>query len=116
MKLIFNVFKNNPKLDIYNEKIEFQDISIKLQEEYKELSKAINKYISCKSLLNLKEAIRETFDLIQVCILILWKSNRQALTFGEDNLIQDINIEHKDKLINRGWEIKTNIQVEVKED
>lgn len=115
MKLIFNVLKSNPKLGINNEKIDFQYISIKFQEEYKQLLEAINKYISCKSLLNLREVVRETFDLIQLCILILWKSNRQAATLDEENLIKDINIEHKDKLINRGWIIKTNIQVDVKE-
>lgn len=115
MKLMFHVLKNNPRLNIDNEKIEFIDIDKKLKEEFKEVVEAIDNYKKDKSLHDLKEIVRETFDLIQVCILILWKCNRQAKTFDEENLIQDINFEHKDKLINRGWIIKTGIEVDVKE-
>jgi len=115
MKLMFHVLKKNQKLNIDNEKIEFIDIEKKLREEFREVVEAINSYRKSKSSYDLKEIIRETFDLIQVCILILWKCNRQAQTFDEENLIQDINFEHKDKLINRGWIIKTGIEVDVKE-
>lgn len=115
MKLMFHVLKNNQKLNIDNETIEFTDIDKKLEEEFMEVSEAINSYRESRSLHDLKEIIKETFDLIQICILILWKCNRQAQTFDEENLIQDINFEHKDKLINRGWIIKTGIEVDVKE-
>lgn len=115
MKLMFHILKNNPKLNIDNETINFRNISFKLLEEFNEVMKAISNYNKSKSLHDLKEIIRETFDLIQVCILILWKCNRQASTLDEENLIQDINFEHKDKLINRGWIIKTGIEVDVKE-
>ncbi len=115
MKLMFHVLKNNSGLNIDNEKIEFIDIDKKLKEEFKEVVEAINSYKKSKSLHDLKEITRETFDLIQICILILWKCNRQAATLDEENLIQDINFEHKDKLINRGWIIKTGIEVDVKE-
>jgi len=115
MKLMFHVLRNNPRLNIDNETINFRNISFKLLEEFNEVMKAISNYNKSKSLHDLKEIIRETFDLIQVCILILWKCNRQAQTFDEENLIQDINFEHKDKLINRGWIIKTGIEVDVKE-
>lgn len=115
MKLMFHILKNNPRLNIDNETIEFTDIEKKLKEEFKEVIEAINSYRKSKSLHDLKEIVRETFDLIQICILILWKCNRQALTFDEESLIQDINFEHKDKLIDRGWIMKTGIEVDVKE-
>ena len=115
MKLMFHVLKNNPRLNIDNETIEFRNIDKKLKEEFKEVVEAISNYTKSKSLHDLKEVVRETFDLIQVCILILWKCNRQAATLDEENLIKDINIEHKDKLINRGWIIKTGIEVDIKE-
>jgi len=115
MKLMFHILKNNPRLNIDNEEIEFRNISIKLLEEFNEVMKAINNYRKYSSLSNLKEIIRETFDLIQICILILFKCNRQAMTLDKSNLIQEINFEHKDKLINRGWIIKTGIEVDVKE-
>lgn len=112
---MFHILKNNPRLNIDNEIINFRNISFKLLEEFNEVMKAISNYNKSKSLHDLKEIVRETFDLIQVCILILWKCNRQAATLDEENLIQDINFEHKDKLIDRGWIIKTGIEVDVKE-
>lgn len=115
MKLMFHILKNNLRLNIDNEKIEFVDIEKKLKEEFEEVVEAISSYNKSNSLHDLKEIIRETFDLIQICILILWKCNRQAQTFDEENLIQEVNFEHKDKLINRGWIIKTGIEVDVKE-
>ncbi len=115
MKLMFHVLRNNPKQNIDNETIEFTDIEKKLKEEFREVVEAISNYNKSKSLHDLKEIVRETFDLIQVCILILWKCNRQAATLDEENLIQDINFEHKDKLIDRGWIMKTGIEVDVKE-
>jgi NTP pyrophosphatase (non-canonical NTP hydrolase) len=115
MKLMFHVLRNNPKQNIDNETINFRNISFKLLEEFNEVMKAISNYNKSNSLRDLKEIIRETFDLIQICILILWKCNRQAQTFDEENLIQEVNFEHKDKLINRGWIIKTGIEVDVKE-
>ncbi|WP_242851375.1 hypothetical protein [Clostridium sp. DMHC 10] len=47
--------------------------------------------------------------------MILWKCHRKALDLDEPNLIQDINIEHKDKLIGRAWSIETGIEIDVKE-
>lgn len=78
MKLMFHVLKNNQRLNIDNETINFRNISFKLLEEFNEVMKAISNYNKSKSL-------------------------------------QDINFEHKDKLINRGWIIKTGIEVDVKE-
>jgi hypothetical protein len=60
--------------------------------------------------------MRETFDLIQMCILILWRCHRKALDLDEPLLIKDINIEHKDKLITeRGWIVETGIEIDIKE-
>lgn len=110
-----HVLKKNDRLNIDNTIIRFDDISNKLQEEYGEVMVAIALYRKEPTLLNLKEIIRETFDLIQMCILILWKCNRIAGTLDESDLIQDINIEHKDKLIKREWIIETGIEIDIKE-
>lgn len=110
-----HILRENKKLNIDNTKINDLTIVRKLEEEYREVVKAIFDYHRDKTLSNLKEIIRETFDLIQVCILILWRCHRRAVTLGEDNLIQDINIEHKDKLVNRGWTFETGIEIDVKE-
>ena len=116
MKLLMHVLTKNYKLDIDNTALDIWGIRKKLAEEYREVCEAMVEYEYDRSLSNLKEIIRETFDLIQMCILILWRCHRRALTFDEPNLIQDINIEHKDKLISeRHWTIETGIEIDVKE-
>ena len=115
MKLLMHILRENKKLKIDNSKINDLSILRKLEEEYKEVVKAIFDYHKEKTLSNLKEIIRETFDLIQVCILILWRCHRRAVTLDEPNLVQDINIEHKDKLSSRGWIIETGIEIDIKE-
>ena len=115
MKLLMHILKENKELNIDNTRVNDLTIINKLAEECKEVVKAIVDYNKNKTLNNLKEIIRETFDLIQVCILILWRCHRRALTIDEPNLIQDINIEHKDKLVERQWIFKTGIEIDVKE-
>jgi len=115
MKLLMHVLKKSNKLGINNETLTFKQISDKLKEEFYEVIKAINNYSNDKTLLNLKEIIRETFDVIQVCILILWRCHRQALDIDEPTLIKDINIEHKDKLADSGWTMETGIGIDIKE-
>lgn len=115
MKLMMHILRENKKLNIDNTKIGPMSIIQKLDEEFKEVVKAIIDYNNNKTLKNLKEIVAETFDLIQVCILILWRYNRQALDFDEHNLIQEMNIKHKDKLIDREWIIETGIEIDVKE-
>lgn len=111
-----HVLKKNDKLGIDNQTLDLKEIKSKLVEESCEVCNVIEHYRINKSLVNLKEIIRETFDLIQMCILILWRCHRQALTLDEPNLIQGINIEHKDKLIGqRAWTIETGIEIDVKE-
>lgn len=116
MKLLMHVLRKNKKLNIDNAKIGPVDVIVKLHEEFEEVTQAIVDYEENKTLHNLKEIIRETFDLIQMCILILWRCNRIAVDLDEPKLVEDINIEHKDKLISeRGWEPYTGIEIEVKE-
>lgn len=116
MKLLMHILKNNPRLNINNETISFGEIKDKLKEEFYELVKAINKYSNNRTLANLKEVVKEAFDVIQITILILWKCHRIAKELDEPNLIQNINLEHKDKLISeRGWIAETGIEIDIKE-
>lgn len=110
-----HVLKKNDKLKIDNTTISPEEIILKLDEECKEVVEAICNYSKDRTLSNLKEVFRETFDLIQMCILILWKYNRQALDFDESSLLKDINIEHKDKLVERQWIFETGIEIDIKE-
>lgn len=111
-----HILKKNDKLGIDNRFISNLQIREKLKEEYDEVITELLNYEENATLENLKDIIRETFDLIQMCILILWRCNRKAEEIDEANLIQDINIEHKDKLIGqRSWDIETGIKIDVKE-
>lgn len=111
-----HVLKKNHKLGIDNETISFKDINNKLTEEFVEVAKAIVNYSYNKTLNNVKEIVRKTFDLIQVCIWILWKCNRVADDLDSPGLIEEINIEHKDKLISgEEWIVETGIEIDVKE-
>ena len=115
MKLLMQVLKKNDKLKIDNTTITSKELIAKITEEYKEVIEAIQKYDN-KRLVNLKDIIRETYDLIQMCILVLWKCHRKALTLDEPNLIKELNEEHRVKLINkRKWVTKANIDIELKE-
>ncbi|WP_297429274.1 hypothetical protein [Clostridium sp.] len=115
MRLLMHILKKNIKLGIDNEAITFSQINDKFKEEFYETIEAINKYKHDKTLLNLKEILRETFDVIQICILILWRCNRIAQDLDEPGLLHEINIEHKDKLSERGWIMRTGIEIDVKE-
>lgn len=115
MKLLMHILKENKKLNIDNRTISLAGILAKLEEEYKEVAVALLNYNSNRSIKNLIEVIRETWDLIQMCVLILWRCNLDSERKGQYNLIQEINLEHKDKLINRGWIIETGIEINVKE-
>lgn len=116
MKLLMHILTKNYNLGIDNATLSSKEIINKTKEEFNEVVEAIEIYENDKSLVNLKEIIKETFDLIQMCILILWRSHRRALDLDEPNLIQDINIEHKDKLIGeRQWTIETGIEIDIKE-
>lgn len=115
MKLLMHVLKANKKLNIDNTTLNNHAITEKLDEECEEVKDALTNYCFDRTLKNLKEIIRETFDLTQVCILILWRCHRQALDIDQPNLIEEINIEHKDKLVAREWIYETGIEIDVKE-
>ena len=116
MKLLMHILKENKSLGIDNTTLDFTLILVKLREEYKEVIEAAKIYDSDRSLRNLKEIVRETFDLIQICILILWRCNRRAGDFDEPKLLEELNIEHKDKLISeRHWIPETGIEIDIKE-
>lgn len=116
MKLFMHILRKNDKFNIDNTISSYKEIIDKMKEEFNEVIEAIENYEADKSLNNLKEIIRETFDLIQMCILILWRCHRRAVAFNKPNLIHEINIEHKDKLISeRQWIPETGIEIDVKE-
>lgn len=110
-----HVLSENKSLNIDNRKIGTLGIITKLEEEYKEVVEALIIYSRKKNLKNLKNVIAETFDLIQMCILILWRSRKEAKLYKEPDLVQEINLQHKDKLIGRKWIIETGIEIDVKE-
>lgn len=115
MKLLMHILKKNDKLNIDNTTLSSLEIRKKVSEEFNEVVEAMKDYECNKTLSNLKEIIRETYDLVQMCILILWRCHRQALTLDEPELIKEINIEHKDKLTERQWMFETGIQIDIKE-
>lgn len=115
MRLLMHILKRNNKLNIDNETLPMEEISKKLEEEFKEVVEAAENYSKDKTLSNLKEVIREVFDVIQICILLLWRCNRAAKDLDYPGLIEEINIEHKDKLSDRGWSYETGIKIDVKE-
>ena len=116
MKLLMHILKKNDKLNIDNRIISNYQIRQKLKEECDEVLQELINYNENADLVNLKDIVRETFDLIQICILILWRCHRDAKEIDNPNLIKEINLEHKDKLISqRAWEPVTGIEIDIKE-
>ncbi len=115
MRLLMNILRKNEKLNIDNTTLDSLEIRQKLSEEFREVCEAMSNYEYDKTLSNLKEIIRETYDLIQMCILILWRCHRHALTLDEPELINNINKEHREKLSKREWISSNEIQIDIKE-
>lgn len=115
MKLKMNVLKNNEKLGIDNRLISFTKINRKLKEEHREVELELVSMAQKGDLVGLKNLISETFDLIQMCVLILDKCNKYADLIDENLLIENMNKEHNDKLKERGWELGAEINIEIKE-
>ena len=108
--------KQSKKLNIDNETLSCEKIGDKLIEETQEVISQLGNLRLNKDYTSLVETIKETYDVIQVCILILWRCHRLAKNkYKKPNLVQEINLEHKDKLMCRGWEPVTGIEIEVKE-
>lgn len=115
MKLLFHVLKENKKLGIDNSDLGFKEIYRLLEEETLEVKEAILNYKMCPSYISMIEIIKETYDVIQISILLLWTCNREQKQYGATGILENINIEHKDKLAYREWIIETGIEVDVKE-
>ena len=115
MKLLMHVLKKNDKLKIDNRITSFEEISNKLEEEFYEVRGTLVAFQDKGNVENLKRIISETFDLIQMCILILWRCHKIAKDIDKPKLIEEVNIDHKDKLITeREWIIETGIEINVK--
>ena len=117
MRFMFHILSRSKLLNIDNNTLSGEDMSKKIEEEAEEVAKAISIYLKNKNFSNFKEIIKETYDVIQVAILILWRSNKIAKEeYKKPNLLKELNLEHKDKLITeRLWEPVTGIEVVVKE-
>lgn len=113
MKLIMHILKKNKDFDY--DAATLDDVSKKLIEEVAEVLIEIANFSTTPKISLLRKVVAETFDVIQVCIGILYISHRIAKNQGKSDFIQDANIKHKDKLIDRGWSIATGIEIEVKE-
>lgn len=115
MKLLMHVLRKNDKLKIDNRIASFEEISKKLEEEFYEVKEVISSFQKKGNIENLKRVISETFDLIQMCILILWRCHKIAKDIDKPKLIEEVNIDHKDKLITeREWIIETGIEINIK--
>ena len=117
MRFMFHILSRSRALNIDNNTLSAENMVKKLKEESNEVSDAIENYLKNRNLNNFKEIIKETYDVIQVAILILWRSNKIAKEeYKKPNLLKELNLEHKDKLITeRLWEPVTGIEVVVKE-
>lgn len=115
MKLKMNVLKNNENLEIDNRLISFNEIYQNLKEEYREVVLELQSMTQKGDLVGLKDLISETFDLIQMCVLILDKCNKYADLIDENRIIENMNKEHNDKLKERGWESELEINIEITE-
>lgn len=114
MKLKMTVTKKNKALGIDNRLLTGAELSKKIQEEAEEVGKAISNYQEKKSLLNLLEIVRETYDVIQICIVILWRCNLKADYLDYPDMIEAENRIHLRKLKKRRWEFDKEIDIEIK--
>ena len=113
MKLIMHILKKNK--DFNYDTATLDDVSKKLIEEVAEVLIEIANFSTTPKISLLRKVVAETFDVVQVCIGILYICHRIAKNKGKNEFIQEANIRHKDKLIERGWQIRTGIEVDVKE-
>lgn len=98
MILKFMQLGENFKTKENNEKDTWEDISKKVNEESRELQEAIYE----EDLMHIAE---ETFDLIQVAIRSLVILSKSKLN------IEQLNIRHNKKLVNRSWKAVRVIKV-----
>ena len=115
MRLLMHVLKRNKRLNIDNRRLGTIGIISKLNEEVKEVEVELLRYKEKHTKRTLKNIVAETFDVMQICILILWRCHLESKRYNEPDSVQDVNLQHKDKLMGRGWEIETGIEINVKE-
>ena len=114
VKLKMAVTKENRALKINNKELTGSELAKKLLEEAEEVERAIKNYRDKKSLLNLLEIVRETYDVIQICIVILWRCNLKADYLDYPDMLEAENRIHLRKLKKRRWEFEKDIEIEVK--
>lgn len=100
--MVFKILKRNANLGIDNVELSFSAIRDKLEEEYKEVEAEIKQE-------NWWQLGLEVMDLIQVCILILWRLSLNGIS------IHSLNKEHNKKLDHRAWETERIINVEIED-
>ena len=102
MKLKLMILDRNIKTSENNDSDSWEKISNKLEEEYQEVQEAIREadreYIA-----------EEIFDLLQVSIRAF------VLLTKEKFNIEQLNMRHNKKLVNRGWKEKKIINIFIKE-
>lgn len=98
--MVFKIMKKNANLGIDNNTLSFSAIKDKLEEEYKEVEVEIQQE-------NWWQLGLEVMDLIQICILILWRLSLKGIS------ITALNKEHYKKLERRKWEVESIINVEI---
>lgn len=114
IKLEMAVTEENKSLGIDNAKATGEELISKLEEETKEVVEAIRDYENSKTLKSLLEIIRETYDLIQMCIVILWRCNMKSDYYDYKELLEAENRLHVKKLVKRKWKFGKRINIEVK--
>lgn len=94
----FPILSKNSSLDIDNDKYTLKQLSEKLENEQRELNKAI------KEDRNKGDIAEELFDTIQMCIGMLNKLSEEGID------MRRVALKHEKKLIKLGWRWKGYIE------
>lgn len=113
IKLEMAVTEENKSLGIDNDKATGEELITKLEEETREVRNAIEDYEKSKTLGDLLEVIRETLDVIQMCIVILWRCGKKS-EHNYKELLEGENRVHIKKLLKRKWKFGKKINIEIK--
>ena len=97
------------KLVVLRKNDEYMEMLYKLREETEELKEEIELHFR-KNINNKENIAAEALDVIQVCIGILDKLEREGIN------IEKTIAKHNVKLLGRGWEVKKIVHINVKED
>ena len=102
MKLKLMILDRNIKTSENNDSDSWEKISNKLEEEYQEVQEAIREA-------DREHIAEEIFDVLQVSIRAF------VLLTKEKFNIEQLNMRHNKKLVNRGWKEKKIINIFIKE-